>query len=660
MITTQEKSNIILGFKNIQESIRRILTMLQKYKSNIEIINELIKNNPSQTNITDNIKTFLSKEKDLISLYENFSNFPEIEDSISRQYKTFLQTEIIKFNPESLQDLSSSTQNSIYEFLNKQSESQLNITPSDKHTLFLIGSIPRIYTSHINSLLDIQSKLYIFNQIKTIQGSIVMIGANGSGKSTFARQLSGKISNNISILSAQRFLYYKNKNTISATGDEIEKVRAFQLNTKLGDDNNFQQLITSDMNYLIDALTSQHTDCTYKHYNTGSYVPSHLSKTIQIWDSIIEHRNLVIERTGLYVKRENINTYDFNQLSDGEKAVFYYIGHILLAPDNSYIIIDEPENHLNINICNKLWDELERERSDCKFIYLTHNLDFATTRSDCTILWNKKYIPPYKWDFEVLPKTEIIPEVLVMELVGSRKNICFCEGDNKSSLDYKLYSILFPQYTVIPVSGHKNVIDYVNTYNNTTAFTTKAVGIIDGDHHLPQQIKKWKNNNIFTLPINEIENILCDEYILNKAIDIFCTEEGMLTKYKDNFWKVLNENIEKQATSYVNEYINNLFKDNFLHETKNINFLINELQNITSEEEIKNLYEETKNKLHMFIQNKDYNSALKFINFKGRLTKDIAKKTIVDNYENRILGLIKKNQDLQNYIINIYFKEFNF
>ena len=56
-----------------------------------------------------------------------------------------------------------------------------------------------------------------------------MIGANGSGKSTFARQLNGKLSNNIVILSAQHLLYYTKRKTISATGDELDKVRAFSV-----------------------------------------------------------------------------------------------------------------------------------------------------------------------------------------------------------------------------------------------------------------------------------------------------------------------------------------------------------------------------------------------------------------------------------------------
>ena len=64
-------------------------------------------------------------------------------------------------------------------------------------------------------------------------------------------------------------------------------------------------------------------------------------------------------------------------------------------------------------------------------------------------------------------------------------------------------------------------------------------------------------------------------------------------------------------------------------------------------------------KLNLFIENKDYDSALRFVNFKGRLTKDICQKIIVNKYENRILDLIKKTSELQKYIIETYFSDIN-
>ena len=188
---------------------------------------------------------------------------------------------------------------------------------------------------------------------------------------------------------------------------------------------------------------------------------------------------------------------------------------------------------------------------------------------------------------------------------------------------------------------------------------TQAIGIIDGDHHLPEQIEKWRQQKIYTLPINEIENILCDDVILQKAVDRFCADENAFDKFHNEFWKLLNDEKEHQATAYVNEYINNLFKNNFLHEKQNVESLISELQDVTSAEQIRNIYESTLKKLEEFIVNKKYNEALSFVNFKGRLTKDLTKKTIVDKYENRILDLIKKDSDLQKYIVDTYFQNFH-
>lgn len=662
MITQKERDSIRNGFDNIQKGLSQILSMCNLYESKIQIINKLISNRFSNEiqNFEVKSKTYVSSKNMIIELTNDYASIPPIEDNITEHYKMFLFSEIVSFNPEQMTLLQPIVVRNIFEFVNKQNDAATNITPNDNKTFTFLRDIPDSYLQYIKTLSEKFSRLYIFNQLKSIQGNIVMIGANGSGKSTFARQLNGKLANNIVILSAQHLLFYVKNQNISATGTEIQEVRNFQLNSKLGNDSNLSSLLSSDMNKLVNALVSEHADCAHNYYENNSKKISYLSRTIELWKSIIEHRELKNDRTGIFVQGENIDPYLFNLLSDGEKSVFYYIGHILLALENSYIIVDEPENHLHLAICNRLWDCLEQERPDCKFIYLTHNLDFATSRTDSTILWNKSFIPPSQWNFEILPSSETIPEVLVMELVGSRKNICFCEGDTKSSLDYRLYSILFPNYTIIPVSGHRNVIEYTNTYNTTTSFTTNAVGIIDGDYHLKEQIDKWREKKVFTLPINEIENILCDDFVLSRAIECFCAPTDTLEIFHDEFWKLINENKTLLATSYVNNYINALFKDNFLHEKNDIQALIEELAQITSPEKANCIYNGILEKLESFLTSKNYNDAIRFVNFKGRLTRDIAQKTIVNKYENRILDLIKKSTELQEYILKTYFSEFNF
>ena len=83
-----------------------------------------------------------------------------------------------------------------------------------------------------------------------------------------------------------------------------------------------------------------------------------------------------------------------------------------------------------------LWDKLEQIIKDCTFVYLTHNVDFAVSRINATILWNKSFTVPDSWDIKVIPLNTEIPDELLVEIAGSRKNVLFCEGE-KSSLDYK-------------------------------------------------------------------------------------------------------------------------------------------------------------------------------------------------------------------------------
>lgn len=106
----------------------------------------------------------------------------------------------------------------------------------------------------------------------------------------------------------------------------------------MSSDANFASLIGDDMNKLITTLIAEHTDKALGYYAGESRQDSFLETTIDIWHELIEHRKLVIGRGSIAAQVPGKATYSFNSLSDGEKAVFYYVGHILLVEPNSYII----------------------------------------------------------------------------------------------------------------------------------------------------------------------------------------------------------------------------------------------------------------------------------------------------------------------------------
>ena len=105
---------------------------------------------------------------------------------------------------------------------------------------------------------------------------------------------------------------------------------------------------------------------------------------------------------------------------------------------------------------------------------------------------------------------------LIIELLGSRKPILFCEG-KKDGPDYAVYSSLFPGLAIVPVGGYEEVIKHVYVYNNSHLFQTRSIGIIDGDFHSEAKKMSFKEKSVYCLDLPAIENVLCDETLLEYA-----------------------------------------------------------------------------------------------------------------------------------------------
>ena len=658
MLTQQERQDLNTSIDAAIETANRMKDMISSIAENRQAVEQILitQNSIDAASASNRVTALINLTGKLDGFIESIPQVNTVEDNIPDIYKAFIQKEFVLFSWD-LYLTEAHVVRTVKSFLEKQ-EAGINITPQDSNTVGWLCSIPDHYPQYASQFEKKIATYQIFDKIKWINNNIVMIGANGSGKSTFSRQLSGKISSNISILSAQHLLVYRKQNTIPANLDVIKDLRAFQRSEKLSSDSDFASLIGNDMDNLITTLIADHTNKALAFYSGSRREPSHFETTVKIWQELIVHRELFLMNNTIFVKAPGQSQYSFNNLSDGEKAVFYYVGHVLLVEPNSYIIVDEPENHLHLAICNKLWDRLEQQRPDCKFIYLTHNLDFAASRTNTTLIWNKRFRPPSTWDFQIIEPDGTLPSTLLMEVLGSRKKVCFCEGTDKAFLDYKLYSTLFPEYTVIPVGGHLDVINYTNAFNKLPFRPNDAVGIIDGDCHRPEQIAKWKEQGIYTLPVNEIENLLCDSAIIDAANRSFMSKSDAAQRYYDSFWHELEQNRAQQATWYVNNALNNRFKENFLREKQNIADLKAELCQITSSAEIDALYAQRLKSIDDIIARKNYDAALAIANFKGKLTKHIAKNAIVDNYSDRVLGLIKSSSELQAAIKQKYFADF--
>ena len=489
----------------------------------------------------------------------------------------------------------------------------------------------------------------------------VLVGANGSGKSSFARQTRQILGRNVAIISAQKIFYLTRVTNVTLGKSSRSSVWNFQNQDKLYKSEGFHNQIEQDLNNVFKSLVEEDNECRGKFYDAyEDSNPIHkptttLQRVIDIWNKLLIHRKLIYSEGYLTVIPKQGDKYDFMYLSDGEKAIFYYIAHVLLAQEKSYIIVDEPENHLHLALVSKLWDTLELIREDCQFIYLTHNLEFANTRTNSKKIWMKSFTAPATWDMQEIESNKDIPQVLYMELLGSRKAILFCEG-KKTSYDINLYSRLFPNYLVIPVDGHMQVINFTRAFNASTSIHGNyAIGIIDGDFHTEEQKTKWESEHIYCVEAQEVENILCDDILLQCAKEQFMCSEEVYEQAKGRLFSDLEREIEKQAIEYATQRINERLESNLLKKEPTQESLKKSLSNLLSLDglNIDTLILERKELIQKIIDNRDYDLGIRTFNNKGLIGKIPV--MIEKDYPKKVFVMIDKHLDVLEKLRNKYF-----
>ncbi|TPR14450.1 AAA family ATPase [Apilactobacillus timberlakei] len=608
-------------------------------QNNIESINnQLDKLLEHSIYVLDNADLNIDEKK---VLKEEFnSNISLIQDVILN-----IKNEISRIN------ISTNYDSNLKDFLNKIISSfQIN----DLKTIKL----------QIKKLLNESNRLYILSKIAIVKRTAVIVGANGSGKSTFVNSLYGSNLSNLTVIPAQKVLYFEDyNNNISTTSindyrndylrpvnnDFKTKIMGLDIDRKLVAP--FTALITALINDLSQNSNNQ------RNLKLECRTKSNWDKLYEIWKKLIPEISFDIDsfkRTIIPVR--NGNRYSLNELSDGEKCILFYIANVLLANKNSYIIVDEPETFLNPAIYNKLWDKLLDVRSDCQFIFTSHNIEFISARLNSTIIWCKKFTPPNNVELHPLENNEL-PNSLLTELIGSRKKILFCEG-SLSSYDYRIFSKIFmDDYTIKPVKGHDQVIEYTKTFNKLPRWVeNSAIGIIDQDGLEDKQIKEYKNDNVFCLPYNEIEMILLDETVIKKVLN--CSKDiketnDLFNCYKNDFFERVKEKRNEIIYNIAKNRLDSSIKRSFIdskREKRNLDNLINNVNDLPNKLNPKEVVDKISKQLRDVIKNKDYRKMLKMCTLKGEILKDMANKLLQADYANFAIGRISKDESLRKYL----------
>lgn len=290
---------------------------------------------------------------------------------------------------------------------------------------------------------------------------------------------------------------------------------------------------------------------------------------------VFPKRKLTVDRNKIIVKSnlasESVQSYQPNQLSDGELVSFYMIARILDSTAK-ILIIDEPEIHLHPFLAKSLWDALEDARPDIKFIYITHDYSFAESRREADYLIVRPGQEP-----EVLKNGNSFPPEFLHLLLGAVSadikvdKIAFCEG-SEGGKDDRIYSSWFSssKIKVIPVGSCDRVKACYEAIKSGIVQDLTPIAIIDRDFRTADEINELNNLGIHVLPIHELESIfgIKDIFIViakhlgkteDEANQAFTTFQGKAkASLASATNKVILERSKRQAMRKAQNYINSV------------------------------------------------------------------------------------------------------
>lgn len=363
-------------------------------------------------------------------------------------------------------------------------------------------------------------------EYETTTNSVIIVGANGAGKSKLGAWIEQKDWKNVHRIGAQRNLNF-NQNIHLKSYSEAEETVLYggpnrsdkELRWDWG---KYTTRLLNDFEDVLAALIASQNNaandyidlCRKCDVNGNPKPPVPITpkdKLLDVWSTIFPQRTLILEDCQFFANLD-ADKYAATEMSDGERAVLYLASQVLCVPENKILIIDEPEVHLHRSIMNSLWTKLEKMRPDCLFIYITHDTQFAAAHMNCDKFWVKSYDGKI-WEYEKLEKTGL-PEDLLLNVLGSRKKVIFVEGD-PSSWDTQLYSIYYSNYLIVPCGSCLQVVNRTKAFNACKYIHEyEAYGIIDRDFRSPYEINKYKSEGIYTLDVAEVENLFIVEELI--------------------------------------------------------------------------------------------------------------------------------------------------
>ena len=500
----------------------------------------------------------------------------------------------------------------------------------------------------------------------------IIIGANGSGKTRLAVYLEEQLGEKAHRIAAHRAL------SLNPNVDKIPEAKARQYlsygismnGISITDrkyyrwDNKAPTILLNDFDRLLQYLFAQQNNLAVENnqkLNRDEEITNSKTKLDilqEVWERLLPLKKLHITADDIRVSSIGIESADYSasEMSDGERAVFYILGQVLSANEDSILIFDEPELHIHKSIISNLWDEIEKLRPDCSFLMITHDIEFAATRVAKKYVIRNYYSDP-AWDISEIPDSELDEQTITL-ILGSRKPILFVEGE-KTSLDMETYRLCYPEWTVIPKGSCKDVIQAVSSLRklneDMSILNIKCAGIVDRDTRDSSQIHELEEQGIKVLLCSEIENIFSLSSVVHEVLKIEGFNGNELNNKKEQFKGRLldyikndlsDDKLEKFVVKRIHRRIDNYLKNIDLSNTQNSKEMKGKLTSemvALTDSKINEWISEMKDEIQECINNQDIDRLLYIYENKGLLNETalILKSTRKPDFENWLMRQMK-------------------
>lgn len=448
---------------------------------------------------------------------------------------------------------------------------------------------------------------------------LIIVGANGAGKTRFAARLAADLGERAYCLSALRALYDRDHADPSPVSIDSLYVRECGTGLFRADIRGaFERLIALLMHEEMLALMKR----KFGQSGTGD-VKTRLDRTIAVWQELFPDNRILVENGRMLIESRNApGAYAASRLSAGESAVLFYIGALLYAPRHAVVVIDSPEMFMHPASMGALWNRLEQLRPDCTMVYVTHDLDFAASRGDSSVVWVRGCDPEAGvWTYDLLPPDAGFSPEMYAAVIGERKPVLFIEGDGLHSIDSRLYPLVFRDYTVRSLGSCNKVIEAVRSFNGLGDFHhLAACGIVDRDRRDDREVEYLRSRSIMVPEVAEVENLFMLEDVVRALAAAGGQDENKaFPAVRRALMRLFSAELEKQALEHTRHRVKGIVEHRVDCRCGSIAEFENHISRLGSIASARSIYDGLCREFRGYLKAGDYNAILRVFNHKSML-----------------------------------------